>query len=212
MMMDLPLFPLNTVIFPGWPMPLHIFEPRYKEMVRYCVEEQQPFGIVLIEEGEAEFDTAVAPHQVGCTVAITQLERTEDGRLYIMTIGQERFRIHRLKRDKPYLVGEVEMLDFEKEDKKVLKTAVADLRPLVIDYFSALAQVDDDAEIDASQIPSDPEELSYLAAAILQVSLETKQSMLGARKASNLLKYLTGVYKRELRLIPRHDMGTFSAN
>ncbi len=211
-MMDLPLFPLNTVIFPGWPMPLHIFEPRYKEMVRFCVEEQQPFGIVLIEEGDAEFDTAAVPYRVGCTVAITQLERTEDGRLYIMTVGQERFRIHRLKRDKPYLVGEVEMLDFEEEDKKVLKTAVADLRPLVIDYFSVLAQVDDDDEIDASQIPSDPEELSYLAAAILQVSLETKQSMLGARKASNLLKYLAGVYKRELRLIPRHDMGTFSPN
>jgi Lon protease-like protein len=211
-MMDLPLFPLNTVIFPGWPMPLHIFEPRYKEMVRYCVEEQQPFGIVLIEEGEEEFDTAAIPHRIGCTVAITQLEKTEDGRLYIMTIGQERFRIRKLKRDRPYLVGEVEMLDFETEDSRVLNTAVAGLRPLVIDYFAALAQVDDDDEIDTSQIPSDPEELSYLAAAILQVSLETKQTMLSARKASNLLNYLTGVYKRELRLIPRQDMGSFSPN
>lgn len=211
-MMDLPLFPLNTVIFPGWPMPLHIFEPRYKEMVRYCVEEQQPFGIVLIEEGEAEFDAAAVPHRIGCTVAITQLEKTEDGRLYIMTIGQERFRIHKLKRDKPYLVGEVEMLDFETEDTGVLNTAVADLRPLVIDYFAALAQVDEDTEIDTSQIPSDPEELSYLAAAILQVSLETKQTMLSARKASNLMRYLTDVYQRELRLIPRQDMGTFSPN
>ncbi|NJN54369.1 MAG: hypothetical protein HC804_06195, partial [Anaerolineae bacterium] len=155
-MMELPLFPLNTVIFPGWPMPLHIFEPRYKEMVRYCVEEKRPFGIVLIEEGEAEFDQAIVPHRIGCTVAITQLERTEDGRLYIMTIGQERFRIHKLKRDRPYLVGEVEVLDFVEEDKGVLKTAVADLRPLVIDYFSALAQVEDESEIDTSQIPSDP--------------------------------------------------------
>jgi Lon protease-like protein len=211
-MMDLPLFPLNTVVFPGWPMPLHIFEPRYKEMVRYCVEEQQPFGIVLVEEGAAEFDTAVIPHKIGCTVAITQIQRTEDGRLYIMTVGQERFRIHNLKHHKPYLVGEVEMLDFVDEDKKVLKTAVQDLRPLVIDYFSALAQVSEDVELDAAQIPSDPEELSYLAAAILQVSLATKQSMLGARKASNLLKYLTNVYTRELRLIPRQDMGTFSPN
>jgi Lon protease-like protein len=211
-MIDLPLFPLNTVVFPGWPMPLHIFEPRYKEMVRYCVEEQQPFGIVLVQEGAAEFDKAVIPHKIGCTVAITQIQRTEDGRLYIMTVGQERFRIHNLKHHKPYLVGEVEMLDFEDEDKKVLKTAVQNLRPLVIDYFSALAQVSEDVEIDAAQIPSDPEELSYLAAAILQVSLETKQSMLGARKASNLLKYLTNVYTRELRLIPRQDMGTFSPN
>ena len=104
------------------------------------------------------------------------------------------------------------MLDFEAEDRGVLNTAVADLRPLVIDYFSALAQVEEDSEIDTSQIPSDPEELSYLAAAILQVSMETKQTMLSARKASNLLKYLTGVYQRELRLIPRQDMGAFSPN
>lgn len=211
-MMDIPLFPLNTVIFPGWPMPLHIFEPRYKEMIRHCVETQEPFGIVLIEEGEAEFDTAVTPHRIGCTVAITQLERTEDGRLYIMTVGQERFRIHKLKHHKPYLVGEVEMLDYEMEDRGVLDTAVTHLRPLVIDYFSALAQVEDESDIDATQIPSDPEELSYLAAAILQVNLETKQSMLGARKASSLLTYLTSVYERELRLIPRQDMGTFSPN
>lgn len=211
-MKDLPLFPLNSVIFPGWPMPLHIFESRYKEMVRDCVEEQQPFGIVLIEEGEEALDTAVVPHKIGCSVAITQIQRTEDGRLYIMTVGQERFRIHNLKYNKPYLVGEVEMLDFVAEDNKVLKTAVQTLRPLVIDYFMALAQVAEDVEIDAAQIPSDPEELSYLAAAILQVSMETKQSMLGARKASNLLKYLAGVYQRELRVIPRQDMGTFSPN
>ncbi len=211
-MMDLPLFPLNMVVFPGWPMPLHIFEPRYKEMIRHCVEKQEPFGIVLIEEGEAEVDTTIKPHQIGCTVAITQIQRTDDGRLYIMTVGQERFRICGLKRDKPYLVGEVEMMAFVDEDNRVLKTAVQHLRPLVIDYFAALAQVSEDVEIDATQIPSDPEELSYLAAAILQVSLETKQSMLGARKASNLLKYLADVYKRELRLIPRQDMGTFSPN
>lgn len=211
-MIDLPLFPLNTVVFPGWPMPLHIFEPRYKEMIRYCVEEKRPFGIVLIQEGEAEFDTAVTPRNIGCTVAITQVERTDDGRLYIMTIGQDRFRIHNLKHDKPYLVGEVEMVDFVAEDTGMLQTAVKQLRPLVIDYFAALAQVSDETEIDTSQIPSDPEELGYLAAAILQVPLETKQTMLSARKASNLLTYLADVYQRELRLIPRQDMGSFSPN
>ncbi len=211
-MIELPIFPLNTVVFPGWPLPLHIFEPRYKEMLRYCVEEQQPFGIVLIEEGKAEIDPAAAPHTTGCTVAIIEIQRTDQGTFHVMTVGQERFRIHRLRRDKPYLVGEVEMVDFESEDGQMLKTAVQQLRPLVIDYFLALAHISDEMEIDTSQIPSDPEELSYMAAAILQVSLETKQVMLAARKASNLLTYLRDVYQYELRLIPRQDMGNFSPN
>lgn len=211
-MVELPLFPLNTVAFPGWPLPLNIFEPRYKELVKYCIDNKRPFGIVLIEEGEAEFDTAVKPRRIGCTVEITQAQRIEDGRYYILTVGLERFRIMKLKRNKPYLVGEVEMLDFEEEDGAVLDTAVLHLRPLVIDYFTALANLNEEAEIDSSQIPSDPAELSYLAAAILQVPVETKQLFLEARRASNLLNYLTDIYERELRVIPRQDMGNFSPN
>jgi Lon protease-like protein len=131
-MKELPLFPLNTVVFPGWPMPLNIFESRYKEMIEYCVAQKQPFGIVLIEEGSAEFDTAVRPHQVGCVVEITKVQQVEDGRLYILAVGQERFRIRKLKRDKPYLVGEVESMEFLEEEAGVLDTAVFNLRPRVI--------------------------------------------------------------------------------
>lgn len=211
-MNEIPLFPLNTVVFPGWPMPLNIFESRYKEMIEFCVAEKRPFGIVLIREGEAEFDPAVVPHAVGCVVEITKVQRVGDGRLYILAVGQERFRIRKLKRDKPYLVGEVELLNFLEEEDEVLDTAVYNLRPLVIQYFSALANIEEASEFDTSQIPSDPEELGYLAASILQVSMEAKQSMLEARKASNLLNYLSDIYERELKVIPRQDMGNFSPN
>jgi hypothetical protein len=74
------------------------------------------------------------------------------------------------------------------------------------------ANIEAESDFDTSQIPSDPEELGYLAASILQVSLTTKQSMLEARKASNLLNYLSGIYERELKVIPRPDMGNFSPN
>ena len=110
--MEIPLFPLNTVLFPGWPMPLHIFEPRYLEMVRYCTEEASPFGVLLIKQGRAEQDTAVIPHTVGCMVSITQTEKLEDGRLLIMTIAQERFRVLSLIRRKPYLVGDIEKMAY----------------------------------------------------------------------------------------------------
>src|SRR5690606_38009826 len=97
----IPLFPLGIVLYPGEPVPLHIFEPRYREMVRRCLEEDLPFGIVHVSE------EALAA--VGCTARIRRvLNRYDDGRLDIMALGEERFRIVELHRDRPYLSAEVE--------------------------------------------------------------------------------------------------------
>ncbi|MCB8925456.1 MAG: LON peptidase substrate-binding domain-containing protein [Ardenticatenaceae bacterium] len=213
--MEIPLFPLNTVLFPGWPMPLHIFEPRYLEMVRYCTEEKSPFGILLIKQGKAERDTAVVPHNVGCMVNITQMEQLEDGRLLIMAVGQERFRVRSLSRQKPYLVGEVERMPYLPEKTAPLQTAVDNLHPLVLSYLNQLTALADNVEFDPTQIPTEPEALSHMAASLLQVSLETKQSMLEANKISNLLNFLTQQYRREIDILkqfPQQDMGNFSVN
>ena len=213
--MEIPLFPLNTVLFPGWPMPLHIFEPRYLEMVRYCTEEKSPFGILLIKQGKAERDTAVVPHNVGCMVNITQMEQLEDGRLLIMAVGQERFRVRSLSRQKPYLVGEVERMPYLPEKTAPLQTAVDNLHPLVLSYLNQLTALADNVEFDPTQIPTEPEALSHMAASLLQVSLETKQSMLEAKKISNLLNFLTQQYRREIDILkqfPQQDMGNFSVN
>ncbi len=110
-------------------MPLHIFEPRYLEMVRFCVEEKSPFGIVLIKQGMAEGDTAVIPHDIGCMVNITQMERLDDGRLLIMTIGQERFRVLSLNRRRAYLVGEVAQMPYLPEKTVPLQAAANELHP-----------------------------------------------------------------------------------
>lgn len=213
--MEIPLFPLNTVLFPGWPMPLHIFEPRYLEMVRFCVEEKSPFGIVLIKQGMAEGDTAVIPHDVGCMVSITQMERLDDGRLLIMTVGQERFRVLSLNRRRAYLVGAVEQLPYLPEKTAPLQAAANELHPLVLHYLTQLTSLADNIEFDPTQVPTEPESLSHMAASMLQVSLETKQSLLEAKKISNALTFLTGQYRREIDILkqfPRQDMGNFSIN
>lgn len=214
--MEIPLFPLDTVLFPGWPMPLHIFEPRYLEMVRYCMEEKSPFGVLLIKQGRAEADTAVVPHDVGCMVNITQMEQLEDGRLLIMAIGQERFRVLSLNRHKPYLVGDVERLPYLPEKTAPLQAAANDLHPLVLNYLTTLTSLVDNIEFDPTQIPTEPEALSHMAASLLQVSLKTKQSLLEAKKVSNALNFLTSQYRREIDLLkqfPRSpDMGNFSVN
>lgn len=213
--MEIPLFPLNTVLFPGWPMPLHIFEPRYLEMVRYCVDAKSPFGILLIKHGQAEGDEAVIPHDVGCMVTITQMEQLEDGRLLVMTIGQERFRVLALKRNRPYLVGEVERLSYLPEKSGPLQAAANDLHPLVLNYLTTLTSLADNIEFDPTQVPTEPEALNHMAASLLQVSLETKQSLLEAKKVSNALNFLTNQYRHEIDLLkqfPKQDMGNFSVN
>ncbi len=213
--MEIPLFPLNTVLFPGWPMPLHIFEPRYLEMVRYCIEEKSPFGILLIKQGMAEGDTAVIPHNIGCMVIITQMEQLEDGRLLIMTVGQERFRVLALNRRQSYLVGEVETLPYLPEKSEPLQSAANELHPLVLRYLTTLTALADNIEFDPTQVPTEPEALSHMAASLLQVSLETKQSLLEAKKVSNALNFLTNQYRREIDILkqfPQQDMGNFSVN
>lgn len=213
-MFELPLFPLNVVVFPGMPLPLHIFEERYKEMIGLCISQERPFGIVLIRGGSAEYDPPVEPYSVGCTVEIIQVQHLEDGRLFIMTVGQERFRILSLKRDKSYLVGLVELIDLKKERAAPLVRAANRLYPLVIDYLNILATVAD-VEFDTTRVPTDPESLVYTAAALIQTSPEKKQSLLEANKASRLLDHLYTVYGQEIALlkrIPRGDEGPFSIN
>ena len=89
----LPLFPLNTVLFPGMPLGLYIFEERYKLMMAQCLQEEQPFGVVLIAQGKEAMGPAAEPHPVGCTAVITEVQKLNDGRMNIVAVGQERFHI-----------------------------------------------------------------------------------------------------------------------
>lgn len=110
--MELPLFPLHNVLCPGVALPLHIFEERYRLMIGHCIEESEPFGVVLIREGRevGELDGRLA--EIGTTALIRQAGRYPDGRLDIMTVGGRRFRLQAVHRDRAsYLVGDVTMLD-----------------------------------------------------------------------------------------------------
>jgi Lon protease-like protein len=111
-MRELPLFPLHSVLCPGIALPLHIFEPRYREMIGYCLETGSPFGVVLIRDGREVGPLAGQIAEVGTTAAIRQAGRYPDGRLDIVTVGETRFRIVSVdSASQAYLVGTVEELD-----------------------------------------------------------------------------------------------------
>jgi hypothetical protein len=106
---DIPLFPLNVVLMPGAPLPLHIFEDRYKQMVNECLEQESEFGMVLADES--------GTRRVGCTARIVELvERYEDGRMLILVEGSRRFKLNSILTGKPYYVGEVDYLEEEREE------------------------------------------------------------------------------------------------
>jgi len=109
---SLPLFPLGLVLYPHERLPLHIFEERYKDLARYCLENDAPFGIVFADDGE------LAP--VGCTARIQDVvNRYDDGRLDIIVGGEQRFRLGPLSNDESYITADVELLDDESSDVEV---------------------------------------------------------------------------------------------
>ena len=104
----LPLFPLNTVLFPHMPLPLHVFEERYRTMMRDCLDAGHSFGAVAIREG-LETGPAI-PYEVGTLAKIVRLDRMDDGRINLLVSGASRFRILETATDRPYLQGRIEVI------------------------------------------------------------------------------------------------------
>jgi Lon protease-like protein len=219
-MLELPLFPLNTVLFPGIPINLHIFEERYKQMIEVCSSTQQPFGVVLIDQGAEAFGPLAKPHPIGCTAQITHIEHLDDGRLNILAVGLDRFLIRELDYDQePYLIGTVELLPLELQDSRGLAQAGHCLRPWVERYLGILAQFVDNLDFDPHRLPDDPLALAHLAASVVQIPAEQKQTLLAADGAIDLLTEIGAIYRREVALLNAiverdiyDDPGLFSAN
>jgi Lon protease-like protein len=210
-MYELPLFPLNTVLFPGMPISLHVFEPRYKLMIEQCIQTAQPFGVVLIREGVEAFGPPAEPHQIGCSAQITQVERLDDGRINIVAVGVERFQIHSLLHAKPYLVGMVESYPLDDEDTYAVTRAGEQLRPWVERYLATLSEVsDEETSFEPRHLPDDPLALGYLAAAVVQIPLDQKQTLLATNHAADLLTTIRTIYRYELPLL--NAMIQFEAN
>lgn len=176
----IPLFPLNVVLFPGVPLPLHIFEPRYKLMIRRCLDEHLQFGVVLARSG------GIAP--VGCTAEVLEVvEQYPDGRTDILTVGRARYRIHEVFEDQPYLEGRVEYVDDEPSslDDSVRVRLVA----LYEQCYALLFGRRSTPFEPAPELP-----LSYQIAGTLPLELEYRQSLLEllseAERCSQLLEHM----------------------
>ena len=132
----LPLFPLNTVLFPGSALPLQIFEERYKRMMQDCLDSDSKFGVVLIKSG-AEVGEPAVPHSTGTVAHIVQVSRVEGERMFVSVAGRQRFAIKEITQHHPYMGAQVELLDDE-PDEDIPPTEMQAIHEVVSERWSWL--------------------------------------------------------------------------
>lgn len=188
-MTSIPIFPLNTVLYPGGMLPLRIFEQRYLEMTRDCLRDTTPFGVCRIREG-AEVGKPALPESVGCTAVIAEWEMPHLGVFHLKTRGQQRFRIRNQTTQPGGLIrAEIEMLEevpgSANEEALVLCRRVLEqiISRLGTGFFFAPPAYDD------------PRWVSYRLAEVLPLALEEKQALLETRNDNDRLMRLYGLLK-----------------
>jgi len=191
----LPIFPLELVLLPGVPLPLHIFEPRYKEMIAECLEQKKPFGVVRASsEGVAD---------IGCTAEIMSvIKKYDDGRMDILARGVDRFEVIQVNEDRPFLQAEISVVHDEDEDEAGDGPGkpAAEIVTHAVRLHAEIAKL-------AGAEPSGPDEhagnLSFLLAGSLPLDLDFKQSLLSTLSEAKRLQAVIGYLEAVLPALRR---------
>ena len=215
------MFPLGTVLFPGLVLPLHIFEERYRDLVRHLVSlpEDAPreFGVVAIRQGwetlpsagrasnapaNAPASAAVTLHEFGCTAELRQVTELPDGRYDIVTVGRRRFKIADVSSGStPYLTAAVEWLPEPSGREEVADRLAPRVLALFRQYLTLIGS--DDSPDVGEQLPDDPTVLSHLVAATAALTVEDRQRLLAEADTASRLRSELRLLTREAALLRR---------
>lgn len=179
MTFELPLFPLNVVLFPGMQLPLHIFEPRYRLMARRCLEQDATFGVALLIEGD-EGQSNTLPSSIGCSAEIIENTPFPDGRLNLLTVGRRRFQILSLREQDDYWIGTCQWLDDDEAPEAETIERAARVRGALSGYLKSLTRNAglSPADVAGLQAPHDPYELSMWVGTLITLPNDQKQELL----------------------------------
>ncbi|AZI57940.1 hypothetical protein EH165_07085 [Nakamurella antarctica] len=196
---SLPLFPLGTALFPGVALPLNIFEPRYRNMVRELMEqpaESRQFGVVAIKAGrEVGINGIDALHEIGCTARIQHVEAYADGGLEILAVGATRFKLVSTDTSDALVRGEVEYLaDSFSPGAAAL---VGPVSRRFVNYRDSLLAAQGLEMAEGSSLPTDATRLSYLVASAMILDLVEKQELLACADAEQRLRLELQLLRRE---------------
>lgn len=176
----IPIFPLPLVQFPGAVTPLHIFEPRYRKMLKDVMAGDRVFGIVYRNDQTMLDSERVSPGSIGCTIEVAVVQELQDGRSNILCVGGQRYSIVNYVEGEPYLQAEVEFFDddisFDDQSAEVQRA-----KDLFQRLSAAVRKLKGENERDTEQepdLPDDPQSLSFIIAAYLDIEASDKQDLL----------------------------------
>jgi Lon protease-like protein len=194
----LPLFPLNVVLFPHMALPLHVFEPRYRQMIGDCLEAGHSFGVVAIREGS---ETGPAtPYDMGTLAKIVRIDRLDDGRMNLLVMGASRFQIVQTADDRPYLRGEIRIIP-EAGDDPDATARLTETTAIAFREYSNLLRALVDQQTDDAEPPREAELLSYMIAAALNLQLPEKQALLAEPRTDARLTLELRMLRKEIALL-----------
>jgi len=192
----LPIFPLALVLFPGVPLPLHIFEPRYRQMLTDIGVNNSLFGVSYFDATTATTEIPPVGH-IGCVAELSETQTLPDGRSNILTVGVIRYRIDEyVERGDPYLVARVSFFEDNEEDDDLLRESSHE----VADTFTRIARAVRTINDERASLPdisdTEPQRLSFLVAAAIEVDTNLKQELLEIRLTSDRLRRLRDILAR----------------
>lgn len=199
----LPLFPLGTVLYPGLLLPLHIFEDRYRQLVRDLLDGPEPrrFGVIAIRKGrETGVEGISSLYEIGCTATLRQVAEHDDGRFDLVTVGTQRFRLLQLDDSRPYLQGDVDLLAEDAGDEAAAEVAAEAVRRGFRGYLDALT-ARGATQVSVPDLPADPVQLSYLVAASVIIDLGDQQALLAEPDAAARLAAERALLSRETTML-----------
>ncbi len=200
----LPLFPLSSVLFPGAPLPLQIFEERYRTLVRDLLElepEQRRFGVVAIEAGSEAGMALPQMFPIGCEARVQRIEPIPDGRSKLLASGGARFRLFEVDTvSKPYLVGQVHWMDEPAGEPGLAKAIVPAVRDALMAYAETLADLTG-GTVNDEGLPDEPTDLSYLTAGAILLTLRERQALLELGDTATRLRTEVSLLRRERLLM-----------
>jgi uncharacterized protein len=199
----LPLFPLGAVLYPGMLLPLHIFEERYRQLVRDLLDGPEPrrFGVIAIRKGrETGIDGVHSLYKIGCTATLRRVDQRDDGRFDIVTVGSQRFRLRGLDETRPYLQGEVDMLAEEPVDPASAEPAVRVVQAAFREYLGALTEWGG-AVVRLEELPDEPTLLSFIIAAAMIIDLPERQALLTESDTLRRLAMQRALLSRETAML-----------
>lgn len=192
---ELPLFPLSVVLFPGTPLPLHIFEPRYRQLLADAQDANSLFGLSYFN-AEGDDDRPPVGH-LGCVAEIRDVQELPDGRSNILTVGVMRYRLDEyVATDRSYLVGRISYFSDDPEDEAVLAPVAAEVMDLFMRIARAIRAINDDRSSLPELPDTEAEQLSFLVSAAIDLDDVMKLELLEMRSTSERLRRLRDYLSR----------------